>query len=121
MATKIQKKSLDSSPDETRTFEKGKIELANLGDVTIGRGILEPGWSWEKCVKPIAKTNSCQAAHTQYIVSGRMKVVMDDGTEEEFGPGDIGVIPPGHNAWVVGNEPVVSVDFTGSKDFAKKS
>jgi hypothetical protein len=119
MATKIQKKSLDSSPDETRKFEKGKIELANLGDVTIGRGILEPGWSWEKCVKPIVGTNSCQAPHTQYFVSGRLKVVMDDGTEEEFGPGDTGVIPPGHNAWVVGNEPVVAVDFTGLKDYAK--
>src|SRR5215204_4656334 len=120
-STKMQKKSLDSSPDETRTFEKGKIELANLGDITIGRGVLEPGWSWEKCVKPIAKTNSCQAPHTQYFISGRMKVVMDDGTEEEFGPGDVAVVPPGHNAWVVGNEPVVSVDFTGLKDFAKKS
>jgi uncharacterized protein DUF861 len=92
---KMQKKSLDSSPDETRTFEKGKIELANLGDVTIGRGILEPGWSWEKCVKPIVKTDSCQAPHTQYFVSGKLKVVMDDGTEEEFGPGDAAVIPPG--------------------------
>jgi EutQ-like cupin domain len=121
MTIKIQKKSLNSSPDETRTFEKGKIELANLGDVTIGRGILEPGWSWEKCVKPLAKTNSCQAPHTQYVVSGRMKVVMDDGTEEEFGPGDAAVIPPGHNAWVVGNEPVIAVDFTGLKDYAKKS
>lgn len=82
---------------------------------------MEPGWSWEKCVKPIAKTNSCQAPHTQYFISGRMKVVMDDGTEEEFGPGDVAVVPPGHNAWVVGNEPVVSVDVTGLKDFAKKS
>ena len=64
-ATKMQKKSLDSSPDETRIFEKGKIDLANFsGDVTIGRAIFEPGWSWEKCVKPIAKTNSCQAPHT---------------------------------------------------------
>ena len=116
---KMQKKNLDSSPDETRTFEKGKVELVNLGDVTIGRGILEPGWSWEKCVKPLVKTNSCQQPHTQYIVSGRLKVVMDDGTEEEFGPGDSGVIPPGHNAWVVGNEPVVAVDFTGLKDYAK--
>lgn len=61
---KMQKKSLNSSTDETRTFEKGKIEIANLGDTTIGRAILEPGWSWEKCVKPIAKTNSCQAPHT---------------------------------------------------------
>ena len=98
----IQKKSLDSSPDETRTFEKGKIELVNLGEVTIGRAILEPGWSWEKCVKPIVKTDSCQAPHTQYIISGRIKVVMNDGAEEEFGPGDAAVIPPGHNAWVVG-------------------
>jgi hypothetical protein len=98
---KMQKKSLDS-PDETRAFDKGKVELANLGDITIGRGTLEPGWSWEKCVKPMAKTNSCQAPHTQYMVSGRMKVVMDD------------------NAWVIGNEPVIAIDFTGLKDYAKK-
>ena len=80
----MQKKSLDSSPDETRTFEKGKIELAKLGDVTIGRATLEPGWSWERCVKPLVNTNSCQAPHTQYMISGRMKVVMDDGKEEEL-------------------------------------
>ncbi|MGB8641103.1 MAG: cupin domain-containing protein [Nitrososphaeraceae archaeon] len=116
---KMQKKSLDSSPDETRTFEKGKIELVNLGDVTIGRVVLEPGWSWEKCVKPLVKTDSCQAPHTQYLISGRIKVVMDDGAEEEFGPGDAAVIPPGHNAWVVGNEPVVGIDFTGLKEYAK--
>jgi hypothetical protein len=109
---KIQKKSLDSSPDETRTFEKGKIELVNLGDITMGRAVLEPGWSWEKCVKPIVKKTDCyQAPHTQYIVSGRVKVVMDDGAEEEFGPGDAAVIPPGHNAWVDGNEPVVGIDL----------
>ncbi|MFZ0557134.1 MAG: cupin domain-containing protein [Nitrososphaeraceae archaeon] len=110
---------LDTSPDEVRRFENGKIELANLGEVTIGRAVLEPGWSWEKCVKPIVKTDSCQAPHTQYIVSGRIKVVMDDGAEEEFGPGDAAVIPPGHNAWVVGNEPVVGIDFTGLKEYAK--
>ena len=80
----IQKKSLDSSPDETRTFEKGKIELAKLGDVTIGRATLEPGWSWEKYVKQLVNTNSCQAPHTQYMISGRLKIVMDDGKEEEF-------------------------------------
>jgi hypothetical protein len=116
---KMERKNLDS-PDETRAFDKGKIELAKLGDVTIGRATLEPGWSWEKCVKPIAKTDSCQAPHTQYMISGRMKVVMDDGTEQEFGPGDALVIPPGHNAWVVGNEAVVAIDFTGLKDYAKK-
>jgi hypothetical protein len=118
-STKMQKKSLDS-PDETRTIEKGKIELVNLGDVTIGRAVLEPGWSWEKSVKPIVKTNSCQQSHTLYTVSGRMKVVMDDGTEDEIGPGDTSIIPPGHNAWVVGNERYVSIDFTGLIDYAKK-
>ena len=71
-------------------------------------------------MKPIAKTSSCQAPHTQYIVSGRIKVVMNDGTEEECGPGDAAVIPPGHNAWVVGNEPVVAIDFTGSKRIRKE-
>jgi hypothetical protein len=116
---RMQKKNLDSSPDETRTFEKGKVELANLDNVTIGRAVLEPGWSWEKCVKPLVKTNSCQQPHTQYMISGRMKVVMDDGIEEGFGPGDAVIVPPGHNAWVVGTEPVVAVDFTGLKDYAK--
>ena len=119
MTTKIQKKSLDSSPDETRTFEKGKIDIANLGDVTIGKAVFEPGWSWEKCVKPIAKTTSCQAPHTQYMISGLLKVMMDDGSEEEFGPGDTAIVPPGHNAWVVGNEPCVAIDFIGAKEYAR--
>ena len=121
MATtaKMQKKSLDSSPDEPRTFEKGKIDLANFSDVTVGRAIFEPGWSWEKCVKPIVKTNSCQAPHTMYMVSGRMKVVMDDGREAESGPGDAVIIPPEHNAWVVGNEPCIAIDFTDAKEYAK--
>ncbi len=117
--SKMQKKNLDSSPDDTRTFEKGKVNIANFEDIAIGKATLEPGWSWEKCVKPIANTNSCEAPHTQYIVSGRMKVVMDDGMEEEFGSGDALVVPPGHNAWVIGNEPVVAIDFTGLKDYAK--
>jgi hypothetical protein len=115
----IIKKNLNSGPDETRKFEKGKVDLAAFSDVTIGRAEFEPGWSWEKCVKPIANTNSCQAPHTQYVVSGRMKVVMDDGTEEEFGPGDVGIIPPGHNAWVVGDEKCVAIDFTGMATYAK--
>lgn len=119
-SSKIQKKNLDSSPDDTRKFEKGKIEIVNFDNMTIGRAIFEPGWSWSKCVKPIVNTNSCQAPHTQYVISGRLKVVMDDGTEEEFGPGDAAIIPPGHDAWVVGNESVVAIDFTGLKDYAKK-
>jgi hypothetical protein len=119
MTSGIQKKSMQS-PDETRSFEKGKVEVSNIGGTSIGRAYLEPGWSWDKCVKPIVKTESCQAPHTQYVVSGRMRVKMDDGSEEEFGPGDVGYVPPGHNAWVVGNEPFVAVDFTGLKAYAKR-
>jgi hypothetical protein len=120
--TKLLAKSL-ASPDEVRTFEKGKIEIVNFPEsgITIGRGTFEPGWSWGKCVKPIVNTESCQAPHTSYIISGRMKVVMDDGTEVEGGPGDTAIIPPGHNAWVIGDEPCVMIDFTGAKGYAKKS
>jgi mannose-6-phosphate isomerase-like protein (cupin superfamily) len=116
----MEKKSMNS-PDEVRTFDNGKLEITTFKDgTTIGRATLNPGWSWEKCIKPLAKTNSCEAPHTQYFLSGRVKIVMDDGTEKEFGPGDTGIIPPGHNAWVVGDEPVVAIDFTGFKDYAKK-
>ena len=120
VSAKMQKKSLDS-PDEIRSFEKGKVELVNFESVTIGRAVFEPGWSWDKCVKPIVKTNSCEAPHTSVIISGRMKVKMDDGTVAEGGPGDIAVIPPGHNAWVIGDESCVMIDFTGAKDYAKKT
>lgn len=116
----ILKKNLDK-PDEVRTFENGKLEVVNLGDVVIGRAILQPGWSWEKSVKPLVNTKSCEAPHTGFMISGRMKVVMDDGEEQEFGPGDCAFIPPGHNAWVVGNEPVVTIDFTGFKEYAKQT
>ncbi len=71
------------SPDETRSFEKGKVEITKVEETSIGRAYFEPGWSWEKCVKPIAKTESCQAPHTQYVISGRMRVKMDDGSEED--------------------------------------
>jgi quercetin dioxygenase-like cupin family protein len=115
----MEKKSMNS-PDEVRTFDKGRIELTSFKNgATIGRITLEPGWSWDKSVKPIVKTNSCKAPHTQYMISGRMKVVMDDGVEEEFGPGDTAIIPSGHNAWVIGNESVVAIDFTGLSDYAK--
>ncbi len=116
---KLQKKNL-SRPDEARSFDKGTLELVTLGDVTFGRATLQPGWKWSTCVKPIVQTESCQAPHLQYQVSGRLHVVMDDGAEEEFGPGDVTMIPPGHDAWVVGNEPVVVVDITGMREYAKK-
>jgi mannose-6-phosphate isomerase-like protein (cupin superfamily) len=118
--TKMQKKSMNS-PNETRSFENGKAEMTTLANgVAIGRAYLEPGWSWEKCIKPLAKTESCQVPHTSYMISGRMRIKMDDGSEEEFGPGDVNHIPPGHNAWVVGNEPVVAIGIEGMPDFAKK-
>ena len=114
----IDKKSFDS-PDEVRTFDKGKVETIAINGITFGKGTFEPGWKWSESVKPIAKTDSCQAPHTQYQVSGKMHVVMDDGTEAESGPGDIVYISPGHDAWVVGDEPVVVIDVTGMKDYAK--
>jgi hypothetical protein len=115
---KIEKKSL-TRPDETRSFEKGRVELVTVNDVTFGRATLQPGWKWSTCVKPIVNTKSCEAAHLQYHVSGRLHVIMDDGSEQEFGPGDVYYIPPGHDAWVVGKEPAVIVDISGMRDYAK--
>jgi hypothetical protein len=114
----MQKKNL-SRPDETRTFPRGKVELVTLGGVTFGRGTLEPGWRWSTSVKPVAGTASCQAPHLQYHVAGRLHVVMDDGSEAEFGPGDVSLLPPGHDAWVVGDEAVVVIDITGMGEYAR--
>ena len=109
------------APDEVRTFEKGRVELVKVGGVTIGRGIFEPGWKWSTHVKPLAKTTSCEAPHFQYQIAGTMKVVMDDGTTRECKAGDVSLLPSGHDAWVVGNEPVVVVDFQGMADYAKSA
>jgi hypothetical protein len=109
-----------SQPEETRTFEKGKVEVVSLGGFTFGRAVFEPGWRWSTCVQPIAKTKSCEAPHLNLHLAGRLHIVMDDGTEREFGPGEIGEIPPGHDAWVVGDEPVVLIDISGMESYAKK-
>jgi hypothetical protein len=106
-------------PDETRSFPKGKLDLVKIGEVTIGRATLEPGWKWSESVKPMAGTKSCEAPHFQYHVAGTLKVVMDDGTELECRPGDVSLLPVGHDAWVVGDEPVILVDFQGMSDYAK--
>ena len=113
------RKSLDA-PEETRPFEKGKLELVNIEGGAVGRATFEPGWQWSKHVKPIAKTESCQAAHVGYIASGRMVVVMDNGDRTEFGPGDVMVVPPGHDAWIVGDEACVAIDWAGMANYAKK-
>ena len=108
-------------PDEVRKFDKGKVELVNIGGATIGRAVFEPGWKWSTSVKPIVNTKSCEAPHFQYHVSGTIRVLMDDGTEKELKAGDVSLLPSGHDAWVVGNEPVVVVDFQGMVDYAKAS
>ena len=107
--------------DEVRTFPKGKLELLMIGGATIGRATLEPGWRWSTSVKPIVNTKSCEAPHFQYHLAGILKVVMDDGTEIECRPGDVSLLPSGHDAWVVGNDPVILVDFQGMVDYAKKA
>jgi quercetin dioxygenase-like cupin family protein len=115
------RKSLNS-PEETRPFEggKGQLELVNLDAGAVGRATFQPGWRWSEHIKPIAKTDSCQAAHMGYFISGRMKVVMDDGEQIEFGPGDFSIIPAGHDAWIVGNEPCVVIDWQGFTEYARR-
>ncbi|MDV9190181.1 cupin domain-containing protein [Streptomyces sp. SR27] len=116
----IVRRSFDAA-DETRPFEdgKGRVDLLTSGRGPVGRAVFEPGWKWSQHVKPIAGTDSCQASHVGYVVSGRMKVVMDDGESAEFGAGDYMEVTPGHDAWVVGDETCVAVDWTGFGDYAK--
>jgi len=106
-------------PDDVRTFEKGKLELINIGTGQIGRLTLEPGWQWSKHVKAIAKTDWCMAPHFQYHVSGRLGVRMADGQQFEVGPGGVSFLPEGHDGWVIGNEPVVLIDWAGAGNYAK--
>jgi hypothetical protein len=108
-------------PDDVREFPNGTVELVKIGGATVGRAVLKPGWRWSTSVQPIAKTKSCEAPHFQYHLSGVLRVRMDDGTELDCKPGDVSLLPPGHDAWVVGSEPVVVVDFQGMIDFAKSS
>jgi hypothetical protein len=100
-----------ASPDDTMTFENGQAQRVKIGDFTITRFTFEPGWRWSKSIKPIAKTDPCQAHHVGYILSGTLHVATDDGGEAEFGPGQAYEIQPGDDGWVVGDEPVRSVEF----------
>ena len=99
------------SPDETRRPDKTQVDVVKLGANTAARLTLEPGWKWSECIKPIAGTDSCQARHVGVIQSGRMHVIHDDGTKGDIGPGEAYVIEPGHDAWVVGDEPMVGFEF----------
>lgn len=117
LSEKAELKSFDQ-PDEVREFPKGRLELVTIGNASIGRAIFQPGWKWAESVQPIAKTKSCEAPHFQYHVSGTLMIKMDDGTEVLCRPGDVSLLPSGHDAWVVGDEPAVVVDFQGMIDYA---
>jgi hypothetical protein len=118
--TSIEVKNFDS-PDEKRPFAgNGYAEVVNIGGTVVGRGVFEPGYRWSKNVKPIAETDSCQISHLGYVISGRMKVYADDGSEGELGPGDVFALHPGHDVEVVGDEPCISLDFGEFGDFAKR-
>src|SRR4051812_6885276 len=106
-------------PEERMTFPKGRDDKLTLGGRTVSRAVLEPGWRFSVDVKELAGSEWCMAPHTLYVASGRLGVRMQDGTEGELGPGALAVIPPGHDGWVIGDEPCVSVDFTGGKEFGK--
>ena len=118
MARSSEHKSF-AKPDETREFPNGRAEVLKMGGGAVGKLVLQPGWRWSKDVKPLAKTASCEAPHFQYHVSGKLAVKMDDGTEFVAGHGDVTALPSGHDAWVVGDEPVVVIDWSGASDYAK--
>jgi hypothetical protein len=118
MSGQAEQKSFDQ-PDETRAFPNGEMCLLKIGGADIGRLTLSPGWRWSEHVKPIAGTALCEAPHFQYHVQGTLHVVMADGTEFDARPGDVTALPQGHDAWVVGDEPVVVVDWYGASNYAR--
>jgi quercetin dioxygenase-like cupin family protein len=117
MATAEQKTF--QTPDETRAFELGQFDLLRIGDSEIGRLTLQPGWRWSDHVKPIAGTDLCGAPHFQYHLQGTLHILMGDGTEFDARPGDVTALPQGHDAWVVGDQPVVVIDWWGASNYAK--
>ena len=114
----IERKSF-KTPDEVRTFEKGKLELLTIGGGVVGKLTLEPGWRWSTHVKQVAGTALCEAPHFQYHVSGKIHIKTSDGQEFDASPGEVTALPAGHDAWVVGNDPVVLIDWSGASNYAK--
>lgn len=115
----VQRRGFDS-PDETRHFPNGRIDLVSIDGKVFSRATLHPGWRWSEAVKPIAGTQQCEMTHTGYIVSGTMGIRMADGAEYEASAGEVVDIPAGHDAWVVGSESVVFVEFEANPDFASR-
>jgi quercetin dioxygenase-like cupin family protein len=105
-------------PDERREFEHGSFEVIHVGGVTIGRAWYEPGWKWSEHVRPVAGTPSCEIEHVGLVVAGRAAIAMDDGETLEVGAGDVFHVPPGHDSWVVGDEPYVSLHLLGADSYA---
>ncbi len=114
----VEKANLDS-PSETRTFAKGKAELVTVAGSTVGRFTFEPGWRWSESVKPIVGTDTCQNHHVGYALAGRMGVHGADGVESEIGAGDAYDIAPGHDAWIIGADTFVGLEFKSAADYAK--
>ncbi len=116
--TQFEVKSHDS-PDEVRSPDKTRVEVVRFAGFTLGRFNFQPGWRWSECVKPVVKTDSCQASHVGYAVSGRITVRLNDGTEKTISAGESYTIPPGHDAWVEGNEPFVGIEVMSAEQYAK--
>ena len=116
--SKFEVKSHDHA-DEVRTPDKTRVEVVRLDGFTLGRFILQPGWRWSGCIKPVVHTESCQNSHVGYAVSGHLTVVATDGAQKRIGPGDAYTIPPGHDAWVEGTEPFVCIEVMSAEQFAK--
>jgi quercetin dioxygenase-like cupin family protein len=114
----VESKSMDA-PDEVRKPDKTTVEIVTVGGNEVGRFTFQPGWRWSECIKPVVGTDSCQLEHFGYGVSGRLVVSHEDGSEIEIGPGDAYLITPGHDAWVVGDDEFVGVEFKSAADYAK--
>lgn len=114
----VESKSLDN-PEETRSFAHGEVQLVTVGGATVGRFTFQPGWRWSTSVKPVVGTDWCEAHHVGYVISGRMRVVDNAGNESDAGPGDAYDIPPGHDAWIVGDETFVGLEFKSAASYAK--
>jgi len=115
---KMESKS-HNAPDEVRTPSKTRVEIVRLENYTIGRFNLEPGWRWSECIKPVVKTSSCELSHVGHVISGAITVQLQDGTKKTFKAGDSYTIPPGHDAWVEGNERLVALEIMSAEQYAK--
>ena len=118
--SRLESKSHDA-PDEVRAPAKTRVEVVRLEGFTIGRFTFQPGWRWSECIKPVAGTDSCQASHVGYLVSGTLGIRLDDGTERTIRPGESYTIPPGHEGWTIGDEPVICIEVMSAEQFAKPS